>query len=195
MPIFGLVIGIDISMLLLSPKYLGGVDLLLFLREDTVCGWVIWYSLMHSLWLTWFALIVLSSMKLQHDRVGWWWIIIPTLSCFTFIAIILSAVGVYNRRWFRLISHGAIEPFLLLWGSYLLIQYSVKSITKGKPIDIFALYLRLSVLCCAMKTLLALRPDYTTVRHVSHALYYTTFGIFITAYLLDKIIATWVAQL
>lgn len=194
MPIFGVVILTDLLMLALTSRELGGFDALSGFRETT-CGWIIWYSVLHGTWLTWFALIVVSARKLEHGRVGLLWILFPALLCSTFVGVVLTSLDVFDRYWLRAVSHCLVEPVLLLVALWLLGRYSVRGIAKGRHIDVFSLYLRLSILNCSMKVLLTIRPDFTTIREISHGLYYVTFAAFIISYLLDKAMNSWVARL
>lgn len=195
LPIFGLATLLDILMFLLSTPSVGGLDILNSFRNSSY-GWVIWYSLIHSLWLSWFSLFFLSCVKLCFGKIKRLWLVTIILSLVIVLFVTFSVSGILDRYWFRIASHCILEPLILVVSYSLLICHSINVIKRGESVDVFSLYLRLSLLCLALRVLITIRPDYTTIRDVSHLLHYVTFIVFAVSYSLDKWISqSWVARL
>lgn len=184
---------LDLFMFLFGRRDKGGLDLLYQLR-DVEIGWVVWYGVLYALWIGWFCWLLFAAYRLKHGKTGFL-IVFPILSCFYFLFFSLSGFGLFDPLWIRFVSRFFVEPILLLIVLYLLWGYSAKTIREGSHLDILALYLRLMTLCLGLRVLMALRPDLTMIRQISHACYYVSFAFFVVCYFIDKRVVAWLPRL
>lgn len=195
LPVFIINISIDFFLNLISRKEAGGVDVFNVSQLD-LFPLIIWYGTSYSLWLGWFSLLILTAVKIRYGTLSKIWFALPIgLTVFSFTFSTLTYGCNIDPIYMRAILHLGIEPILLFLSALMLGAYTWGAIKNGKQVSFLSFFLTMMMVCLALRVLLALSPDLTMVRKVSHACYYVTYMTLLVMYFINRALSRWLYQL